>query len=101
CFRPTHVRRRVRPHTAIDYLFRLRVKSNYEDSTMFTDGPTDENASLAVHRDLVRLASSVMLLHELHVTRLLGRAGKRRIVDGWITGSARTRGPGDERNHLL
>jgi hypothetical protein len=84
------VRRRVRPYTPMDYLYRLRVKSNYEDSTMFTEGPTDETSSRAVHRDLVRLASSVMLLHELHVTRLLGRADMRRIVARWIDRSLPT-----------
>lgn len=81
------VRNRVRPYTAMDYLYRLRIKSNYEDSTMFTDGPPDESASKAVHRDLVRLAASVLLMHELHVRNLIGLGPMTKLVDGWIAGT--------------
>jgi hypothetical protein len=78
------IRSKTRRHTALDYLYRLRIKSNYEDSTMFTDGPTDENASRGVHLDLVRLASSVLFLHELHVRERLGLTAMTKIVDDWI-----------------
>jgi hypothetical protein len=78
---------RLRPYTPMDYLYRLRIKSNYEDSTMFTDGPTDDDASQTVHRDLVRLASSILFLHELHVLRLIGRGAMTRLADEWIKGS--------------
>jgi hypothetical protein len=81
------VRKRVRPYTTLDYLFRLRVKSNYEDSTMFTDGPTDENASGLVHRDLVRLASSVLLMHELHIRERVGIPAMTTLIDDWLRGS--------------
>jgi hypothetical protein len=81
------VRRNVRPYTAMDYLYRLRIKSNYEDSTMFTEGPTDESSSKLVHRDMVRLAASVMLMHELHVKKLIGRAAMTKMIEGWIGSS--------------
>ena len=81
------VRSRVRPYTTMDYLYRLRIKSNYEDSTMFTEGPTDENASKLVHSDLVRLASSVLLMHELHVRQLIGIGPMTKMMDEWIAGS--------------
>jgi hypothetical protein len=98
------VRHNVRRHTAMDYLYRLRIKSNYEDSTMFTDGPTDENASKLVHRDMVRLASSVLLMHELHILELIGRKAMTRMVDGWMGGSlpsGRTLGLAVRRDILL
>jgi hypothetical protein len=79
------VRQSLRRYTAMDYLYRLRVKSNYEDSTMFTDGPQDESESSAVHSDLVRLAASVMLLHELHILRLVGRSRMIALVDTWLS----------------
>jgi hypothetical protein len=69
----------------MDYLYRLRVKSNYEDRTMFTDRPQDESESSAVHGNLVRLAASVMLLHELHIRRLVGRARMTTLVDAWLS----------------
>jgi hypothetical protein len=78
------VRRGVRRYTAMDYLYRLRIKSNYEDSTMFTDGPTDEYASSAVHDDLVRLAASALLLHELHIRQLIGVPRMTALVDDWL-----------------
>jgi hypothetical protein len=81
------VRSRVRPYSTMDYLYRLRIKSNYEDSTMFTDGPTDENASKVVHGDLVRLASSVLRLHELHIRKLIGLGPMKKMMDDWIAGS--------------
>jgi hypothetical protein len=68
----------------MDYFYRLRIKSNYEDSTMFTDGPTDETASTVVHRDMVRLAASVMLMHELHIKERIGRPAMNKMIDAWL-----------------
>jgi hypothetical protein len=78
------VRRGVRRYSAMDYLYRLRIKSNYEDSTMFTDGPQQDGESSHVQSDLVRLATSVLLLHELHIRHLIGRARMTTLVDAWI-----------------
>lgn len=68
------VRRRLRPFGLIDYLYRLRLRSNYEDSAMFIDGPEDEGPSGQVRSDLCLLAGSTSLLCELCIMRLLGRA---------------------------
>lgn len=65
--------RRLRPFGLIDYLYRLRIRSNYEDSAMFIDGPEDEGPSEQVRSDLCLLASSTSLLCELYLMRLLGR----------------------------
>ena len=68
------VRRRLRPFGLIDYLYRLRLRSNYEDSAMFIDGPEDEGPSEQVRSDLCLLAGSTSLLCELYIMRLLGHA---------------------------
>ena len=77
--------RSVRPYTAMDYLYRLRIKTNYEDSMMFTDGPTSEPESRAAGLDLQRLAASVLLMHELHVRERIGIPAMTTLVDGWVS----------------
>ncbi len=76
--------RRVRAHTLMDYLWRLRVKANYEDVAVFTEGPEDAHASAHVQRDLSNLASSTLLVHELCVRELLGRGRFLGVVDEWL-----------------
>lgn len=56
----------------IQYLYRLRIRSNYEVATMFTDGPTVPPQSLAVRRDLEYLAQSSLFVAELEIARRLG-----------------------------
>lgn len=79
---------KVAPSGLIHYLYRLRVKTNYVDSAMFTDGPTDETSSATVHRDLRYIAGSTLLLHELHVERLVGSAQVRKWADDWLAANA-------------
>jgi hypothetical protein len=76
--------RRVPSYTVLDYLFRLRVKTNYEDAGMFVEGPDDENASRRVHRDLVALASCTLLVHELHVGAVIGKPTLVAWADDWL-----------------
>ena len=56
----------------IHYLYRLRIRSNYEDSTMFTDGPSTAPQSLAVRRDLEYLAQASLFVAELEIGRRVG-----------------------------
>lgn len=79
------VESRLRPYTFMDYIWRLRIKTNYEDATMFTDGPQDEISASTVHRDLMSLAEATLLVAELHIRQLVGAATLRRLVDGWIS----------------
>lgn len=79
------VESRLRPYTLMDYIWRLRIKTNYEDATMFTDGPQDEVSASTVHRDLMSLAEATLLVTELHIRQLVGAATLRRLVDGWIS----------------
>ena len=74
----------VRPFTIMDYLYRLRIKTNYEDSNMFTDGPEEEITSRYVRNALCRLASATLFLHELAIRELVRRDVFLTWVDEWI-----------------
>jgi hypothetical protein len=74
----------MRPTTLLDYLYRLRVRSNYEDCTMFIEGPEDPSESREVHRHIQRITSATLLVHELHIRQLIGRDRLARLVDGWL-----------------
>ncbi|WP_298993270.1 hypothetical protein [uncultured Pseudokineococcus sp.] len=80
---------KVRPHTMVDYFYRLRVKANYEDARMFTEGPESEGQSRQVARDIAHLASATMLSHEIRVGRLLGRQVLGQAVDTWLKDNTR------------
>jgi hypothetical protein len=84
---PTEHRRvkgQVRTHTVIDYLYRLRLKTNYKDPEMFTDGPDDDNISRVVNRDLHFLSSSTLLVHELRIRQYVGKVTLMEWVDDWL-----------------
>lgn len=83
------VRNRVRTYTILDYLYRLRIKTNYEDAGMFIEGPEDELSSRHVHDDLVAVASATMLLHEVYVASIVGRTRLLGWVDSWLGPHAR------------
>ncbi len=82
------VRDKVRPYTTLDYLYRLRVKANYEDATVFTEGPEDEDSSDTVARDLELVASATLLAHELRVGQLIGGDTMMNMVDAWLASNA-------------
>ena len=74
----------MRPFTFMNYLYRLRLKTNYEDSNMFTDGPDDERASRYVRNALCCIASGTLLLYELIIRSLVGADTFDGWVDAWI-----------------
>jgi hypothetical protein len=80
------IERSLRPYTLMDYLYRLRVKSNYLDSTMFTDGPVEEEESFGLLQDLKDLAGNVLFIHELHIREAIGRASFLELVRNWVSG---------------
>lgn len=67
------IARNVRSHTIIDYLYRLRIRTNYEDAAMFTDGPEEIGESVGIRDCLRQISSAALLLHELAVADVLGR----------------------------
>lgn len=77
----------------IQYLYRLRIKANYVDASMFTDGPSDQISSALVHRDLRFIASSSLLVHEMHVSRLVGPARLRGWADTWLASNVPSGSP--------
>jgi hypothetical protein len=74
------VESRVRPYTVLDYLYRLRIKANYEDATVFVEGPEDDSSSIRVAQDLELVTAATLLAHELRI----GRDAVLAIVDGWL-----------------
>ncbi|GAA2402808.1 hypothetical protein [Streptomyces coeruleofuscus] len=62
----------VRPATMADYLYRLRIKANYEDVTVFSNGPSSDREAIEVGADLVALASATLLVHELRIAAIIG-----------------------------
>jgi hypothetical protein len=87
------VHSKVRSYTILDYLYRLRIKTNYEDAGMFIEGPEDQLSSRHVHDDLVAIAGCTMLVHELHIAAIVGRARLLQWADGWL-------GPNAHGQHL-
>ncbi|MFG2213149.1 hypothetical protein [Streptomyces sp. NPDC048638] len=67
----------MRPVTLADYLYRLRVKANYDDITVFADGPTSDREAAVLASDLVDLSSATLLVHEV---RIAARIGAKRLV---------------------
>lgn len=75
------VEKRARPTTVADYLYRLRVKANYDDITVFVDGPTSDVEAAAMAADLVDLACATLLVHEVRLASRIGSAALVRVMD--------------------
>ncbi|WP_186816349.1 hypothetical protein [Cellulomonas aerilata] len=78
------VRRRVRPFTLLDYLFRLRIKANYIDVDVFSQGPDSDHAATAFAWGMQDLVSATLLVHEMRLSMLLGPKWVLEEADGWI-----------------
>ena len=74
----------VRPNTILDYLYRLRIRTNYQDPSMFTDGPDREGESERVLAALRLLSTSTLLVHELRLAQLLGRESILAAATGFL-----------------
>ena len=75
---PIHV------YSLIDYFYRLRIKSNYEDADMFTDGPTDSKQSEVFYRRLCAMASATLFLSELSVMPIWGKSKFLAHRENWM-----------------
>jgi hypothetical protein len=82
----------TRHYTLLDYLYRLRVRANYEDSAMFTDGPEDGRESELVRRYLLRLVATSLYVAER--TLCTAPDGKR-TLDDWARGWCRANVPAE------
>ena len=72
------------PTTIIDYLYRLRIRTNYVDSSMFTDGPENDLASIQVRDDLSIIAGGSLLMAELTVGRIVGSDMFLKWMNDWV-----------------
>jgi len=73
----------VRAYGWLDYLYRLRIKANYEEARMFTEGPDDEHTSALVARNMIRLASAVMVAHEARIAQVIGKNALLDMAKEW------------------
>lgn len=78
---------KVRTFTLLDYLYRLRVGANYDDSAVFTDGPENNVDSYLLHRRLAYLASGMAFTSELRIRHLVGSTRFDRWADTFIAGN--------------
>jgi len=67
----------------LDYLFRLRIKANYEEARMFTEGPDSDGISSLVALDMSRIASAIMIAHEVRIGQLLGKHAVIDVAERW------------------
>jgi hypothetical protein len=63
---------RVRPTTLMSYLFRLKKKTNYEQSSILALGPQNEYQSEEIRDNLSFIIESTLLLTEFIISRLIG-----------------------------
>jgi hypothetical protein len=88
---------KVRGFTMLDYLFRLRIKANYEEARMFTEGPDSDSISTVVAFDMVRIASAAMIAHEVRIGQLLGKKAIIDIATNWVKTNSPPPGMGISR----
>jgi len=79
------VNRSVRTFTVLDYLYRLRIRANYEDVSLFTEGPSDDIASIQLNRHLRYIAASTSLVTELRIRELVGNTRFMSWADAFIS----------------
>lgn len=75
----------VRPYTIMDYLYRLRIKTNYVDANMFVDGPENNQQSTDIRNYLCALASNTAFIHELAVSQIIGKKIFSQWVNDWVS----------------
>lgn len=78
---------RMRSTTLLDVLYRLRKRSNYEDPTMFIDGPESPEETVRVHQCLREIVAATCMAHEVFIREYAGAAWFDGEVSGWIQGS--------------
>jgi hypothetical protein len=74
----------VRSYGLIDYLYRLRIRANYVDASLFTDGPEDDQESTALAVHLGVLSAVTLMGHEHRVASLVGPATLNQWMDEFI-----------------
>ncbi len=78
------VEHRVRGYSILDYLYRLRIRANYDDASIFTDGPIEDLESAILNRRLRYTAAATSLVTELRIRELVGRPKMMRWIDDFV-----------------
>ena len=60
------------------------MKAQYEDSTLFTEGPQVPMDSVLAFQHLSQIVRSTLLLHELFIERIVGRHVFEPLVTDWL-----------------
>ena len=84
------VRSSVRPFTIIDYLYRLRIKANYVDDDLFSQGPEDDSDAVSFAGTMQEIVAATLLVHELRLGKLLGPKWVLDMVDSWLAANSAT-----------
>lgn len=77
--------KRTRTYTVLDYLYRLRIGSNYDDASVFTDGPDNDADSYLLHKRISFLASGLALMSELRIRDLVGAGRFHRWAEDFVS----------------
>ena len=72
----------VAPTTLFDYLYRTRIKSNYEDPTMYALTPEDSDAVLKLVRSTKELAEKLCALLAAVLQKTTRRANRDLVFKG-------------------
>lgn len=79
----TAISSKLRSYTMMDYLYRLRIKTNYVDANMFTDGPEDETSSSQIRRQVCEIASATLFVTELQIMNQWNKAKFIEFLKDW------------------
>lgn len=74
----------LRPTTIFDFLYRLRVRSNYEDADAFILGTMSQADAEEFNNGLCTLTSTTLFLLELHIAARIGGSNIGIFVDEFM-----------------
>ena len=79
--RRIEIARNVAPTTVFDYLYRVRIKSNYEDPTMYQNGSADADAVLELVRNTQELSMTLCALLAGILWRIINKSAKNQLKE--------------------
>ena len=82
------MRSQVRAFTMLDYLYRLRIKANYIDDELFSQGPEKDSDAEEFTTRMQSIVAATLLVHELRLGKLLGPRWVLNQADRWLQRNA-------------
>jgi hypothetical protein len=61
----TQIDQQTRHYSIMDYFYRLRIRCNYVDSSMFADGPEEPHDSIGVRVAIIKIVSTTLFATEI------------------------------------